>query len=434
MSSASVPNPINELLYQLIVRQLEADGHTNLATQLARSAGIHPDPDLEPHRLRHIVEQDHRTRVRAKRLQERTEDGSLDMAITEDDPHEVNAELPVSKPFPKYVTKFVTIHKSVVQCAKFSQDGEYLATGSADCSIKLMQTKLIHFQAQVKGDNGEDYTNTRPVVRTFYDHNNVVMDLDFHPIEPFLVSCSKDSTIKFFEHAKVGMKRSYRHIIDTHPARSVNFHPSGDFLLVGTEHCMIRLYDINTFQSYVAPDMNKHHLASINLVRYANQGNVYASCSDDGTIKIWDAVNNVCVNTIKNAHTGSHVDTIEFSPSGKYLLSCGKDSTTRLWELGTGKEVMTYTGAVHEKKRTYAAFSHSGDFVLSADETDHTVVAWDTRTGELVRRLKGHNNTIKCIAASPSEMAFASCSQDTRCRFWSASAEDKQDKQDSSIS
>jgi len=217
------------------------------------------------------------------------------------------------------------------------------------------------------------------------------------------------------------MKRAYKHITDSHNVRSIQFHPSGDFLLSATDHTMIRLYDVTTFQAYVSCDTDSQHLAPINQVRYNSQGNIYGSASKDGQIKIWDAVNNKCIHTIRHAHSGAEVSSLSFSSSGKYLLSSGKDSLCRLWEVSTGRQVMSYLGCHQQKYRMQCTFTYGGDFVLAADETALSIIAWDSRTGELVKRLPGHNKVIRCIASSPTEPAFMSCSEDHRARFWSAS-------------
>jgi len=41
------------------------------------------------------------------------------------------------------------------------------------------------------------------------------------------------------------------------------------------------------------------------------------SSSRDGSIKLWDAVSNKCVNTFEKAHDGSQVCSVEFSRNGK---------------------------------------------------------------------------------------------------------------------
>ncbi len=63
-------------------------------------------------------------------------------------------------------------------------------------------------------------------------------------------------------------------VSDTHPVKSVSFHPSGDFVLAGTDHFMIRVYDVNTMQPYVSTQVDDQHLGGITQVRYSADGKV----------------------------------------------------------------------------------------------------------------------------------------------------------------
>lgn len=49
------------------------------------------------------------------------------------------------------------------------------------------------------------------------------------------------------------------------------------------------------------------------------EGNIYASCSKDGAIKLWDGVSNLAVNTIPNAHNGAEVFNL---PVIRELIQC----------------------------------------------------------------------------------------------------------------
>ncbi|KAI5440068.1 Cleavage stimulation factor subunit 50 [Lathyrus oleraceus] len=100
-----------------------------------------------------------------------------------------------SKSFPKHETRHLSEHKNVARCAKFSPDGRFVATGSADTSIKLFEVSKI---------------------------------------KQTLLPDAKDGPVRFFDVSKANAKRSYRLIQDTHNVRSVSFHPSGDFLLAAT--------------------------------------------------------------------------------------------------------------------------------------------------------------------------------------------------------
>ncbi|CAL5191207.1 unnamed protein product [Lathyrus oleraceus] len=113
------------------------------------------------------------------------------------------------------------------RCAKFSPDGRFVATGSADTSIKLFEVSKIKQTLLPDAKDGP----VRSVLKTYYDHTQPINDLDFHPQGTILVSGAKDQTIRFFDVSKANAKRSYRLIQDTHNVRSVSFHPSGDFLL-----------------------------------------------------------------------------------------------------------------------------------------------------------------------------------------------------------
>ena len=61
-----------------------------------------------------------------------------------------------------------------------------------------------------------------------------VLALDFHPTVSVLASGSQDCTVKFFDYSKPSAKRSYRVINDVVGIKCIHFHPSGDYMLVGT--------------------------------------------------------------------------------------------------------------------------------------------------------------------------------------------------------
>jgi len=220
----------------------------------------------------------------------------------------------VMRPYPNYQTRFITTHKNSCRCARFSPDGKFIATGSADTSIKLLDVEKMMSYSQLKNESGEgeDMQLTRPVIRTFYDHTAAINDLDFHPFFPVLASCARDCSVKFYDYSS-SVKRSFKQLQDTHNIRTICFHPCGDFLLAGTEHTMIRLYDIKAEKTFVNPNTEKNHFAPINQVRYASDGRVFASCSKDGTVKLWDGADNTCINTLSHAHGGLEVCTVQFS-------------------------------------------------------------------------------------------------------------------------
>ncbi|KAL2935444.1 Cleavage stimulation factor subunit 50 [Bienertia sinuspersici] len=320
-----------------------------------------------------------------------------------------------SKSFTEHESRHVSEHKNVARCARFSPDGRYVATGSADTSIKLFEVAKIKQMMLPEVRDGP----VRPVIRTFYDHIQPINDLDFHPQNTILISGAKDHTIKFFDFSKTTAKRAFRVIQDTHNVRSVSFHPSGDYLLAGTDHSIPHLYDINTFKCYLtanADDIAAN--AAINQVRYSSTGGMYVTASKDGAVRLWDGVSAKCVRLLNGAH-GGEATSANFTKDHRFILSCGKDSTVKLWEVGTGRLVKQYVGAMHSHLRCQAVFSFTEEFILSIDEPRNEIVVWDALTAAEVARLRSnHIGPPRWIEHSPIEAAFVSCGTDRSVRFW----------------
>lgn len=88
-------------------------------------------------------------------------------------------------------------------------------------------------------------------------------------------------------------------------------------MAVGTDHNVLRVYDINTAQCFVSPISSQQHASSVTCVKYAPNAKFYATGSLDGTIKIWDAVGGRCVNTFDKAHDGAEVCSVVFTRNAK---------------------------------------------------------------------------------------------------------------------
>ncbi|KAG0286594.1 hypothetical protein BGZ98_005023, partial [Dissophora globulifera] len=304
---------------------------------------------------------------------------------------DTDPKLTTPGPAPNLSTVCTTTHKEAVTCTTFSKDGRYAASGSADASLKIVDVnkmKLVNDDAH-------------PVIRTLYDHSSPVTDVDFHP-NGLVLAASSDTVVKLYDLSRPSVKRSFRYLQDSHPVSSVSFHPSGDFLLVGSEAETVRIFDVKTLQCFTPrafsgpassnsaaatvdttstaagtassqQQQQGPHRAGINHIEYAPTGSVFITASQDGSIKVWDAISGKVVRTIEHAHSGKGVTTATISKNGKYILSGGLDSVGKLWDLGSGKMIHGFQGAVQQNEKQSVVFSYNEDFVFSSDESNNTI-------------------------------------------------------------
>eukprot|EP00057_Strongylocentrotus_purpuratus_P032508 XP_787885.3 PREDICTED: cleavage stimulation factor subunit 1 [Strongylocentrotus purpuratus] len=416
MSLATMTIREKDQMYRLIISQLLHDGYHEVAQQLSKI--VCPVPDCPPSdRLQKVVQLGLRAEPDRHAPISISDTVAPATSIDLDFDTEVQSQAPEAA---QYETCYVTAHKGPCRVAAWSKDGQLIATGSSDASIKILDVERMLAKSAASAPT-TDTVESHPVIRTLYDHVDDITALDFHPSWPILVSGGKDCTVKLFDFSKSTVKKSAKSIQEVSPIRFTTFHPCGDFLLVATEHPTLRLYDVNTAQCFVSCHPNDQHKGMLNMMEYSPLGNMYASCSNDGAIKLWDGVSNRCINTLKDAHGGSPVCSVRFSRNGKYVLSSGKDSLVKLWEIGTSRTLITYTGAgsEHMKTTTQAVFNHTEDYVFFPDEKTLSLCCWDSRNAERNKLLSlGHNNVVSCIIHSPTGPGFVTCSDDFRARFW----------------
>uniref|UniRef100_A0A0N5AHB6 Cleavage stimulation factor 50 kDa subunit n=1 Tax=Syphacia muris TaxID=451379 RepID=A0A0N5AHB6_9BILA len=414
-----------DYMYRLIIGQLFYDGHQQLALNLATAIGCSaqpPPPSDKLFRLVSLAKQfvdDPDPKEKDNVIQLENLSMGLDL--------EFDADIEPTSPEPSmYETIYLTAHKAACRASAFNSDGSLLATGSADCCIKIMDVeRIIAREVRQAGEvtlteNSPDAQH--PVIRTLYDHVDEITCLAFHPREQILVSGANDLTVKMFDYSKTAVKRAMKTIFEVEPIFALSFHPGGEFLLVATKHPTLRLYNIETQQCYVCCVPSDQHRDTVTDVNYSENARLYVSGSKDGDVKVWDGISNRCIETFQRAHDGAEITSATFTRNGKYILTSGMDSIVKLWELSTNRCLIAYTGAGATGAQEYpiqASFNHNEDYVLFPDEKSGSLCSWDARNSDRKRLLAlGHTAATRTFSHSPSMPAFVTGSDDFRARFW----------------
>ncbi len=154
------------------------------------------------------------------------------------------------------------------------------------------------------------------------------------------------------------------------------------------------------------------HTNSIRACAISPDGTWLLSASDDGTLRIWDAVSSQLRHTLIG-HT-DWVNACAISPDGKWLLSASDDRTLRIWDAVSGRLRRT----LHTNRVRACAISPDGTWLLAASHG--TLRIWDAVSGQLRRTLTGHIGRVNACAISPDSTWFLAASDDGTLGIWDA--------------
>jgi WD40 repeat protein len=146
---------------------------------------------------------------------------------------------------------------------------------------------------------------------------------------------------------------------------------------------------------------------------YSADGRWLATRGADGTtVVLLDAKTHQVAARLSGHEAMIH--SAAFSPDSRRLATCSKDGTIRLWEIGSGA-CQVLRGHTDE---VFAVAFHPGGTRLASAGRDGAVWLWDLAKGEPVVRLQGHTSYIWSLAFSPDGKTLVSGSGDGTVRLW----------------
>lgn len=167
--------------------------------------------------------------------------------------------------------------------------------------------------------------------RTIQAHSSPILSLAFSADGQWLASGSQNHTIKLWDLNDPS--EQYRYVIgNAHYSEILSLAISTEYqtLVSGGADRTIKLWDLETGEQRSPKHILEGHTGRVWCVAVSPDGSKIASASADFTVKLWDIQMGDLLQTF--GHLGE-VRTVAFSPDGKLLASGGDDLEIKLWKL-----------------------------------------------------------------------------------------------------
>jgi len=286
----------------------------------------------------------------------------------------------------------LSLHRDEVKSVTFSPDGNMIASGGGDKSIKLWKP---------------DGT----LIATINGHSDKIWQIVFSADGQTIASVSKDKTIKLWRIEPGTVPTLITTLVGHHhDVRGVAFSPDGQMLASASDDKTVKLWKRDGTLIKTLPG----HTGVINGVAFSPDGQMLASASDDKTVKLWKR-DGTLITTLAG-HTDI-VNGLAFSPDGQILASASWDKTIKLWKLETGKMPTLLTTLTGHSEVVYGVAFSPDSQTLASGSWDKTVKLWK-RDGTPITTLNGHSDRVWGIAFSPDGENLASASGDKTVKLW----------------
>lgn len=270
-------------------------------------------------------------------------------------------------------------HLQKIVCTAFHPSGDYIATGSADFSIKLWNVK------------------TGKEIRSFNDHTNSIRSLEFSSDGSKLLTTSKDNYFKVFDvlTGKVIVSEQLKR----EDLWDAKFLTGDSQIMLSDGRDALYLYDLN--EKMETGKYRKSYSSVATKKQVSPDGHFVAELVNYKLTRLVPL--SEPFDTIDIAFDKAYM--AEFSANGKYFALGSTKLFAKVFDTGTGKE-LHHLKDNEEKKcdgcNTKIAFGNQRDIIATGSRGTNLVI-WNAANGRRLKRLGELKERPSFLSFSPDD-------------------------------
>lgn len=287
-------------------------------------------------------------------------------------------------------SKLLDNHTASVHCCKFGHSIPYIATGGADCQIRI----------------SDGYSRVTRVKMA-----KTVMSLDFSPIGDFMAAGSWDGSVSIFSTSSWSHKQTLK---DNKQCINDVLFSSQENVISCCREGTVKLYDIRRGVA-----LKKYQVAStpLSVSRVHGEG-ISVTSHYDGHIRAWDFRHDKCAYDV-GAHKQAVLRVIGDMGSRR-IVTLSADGTIAVRDIRAGNMLgyVRLLGGIPSDHVRFALWERYSNPIAIIGGLNGSIYYWDIEEFRLAAEVKGSGDPVFCVDFSGSSSRVISGHKSGVVKLW----------------